>query len=119
MATFALWDKTYKYLKDKGLDVYPPSTKQGECKKDYIVLKGDVTSQALNFSSEYHYYLVLSYSKTYTGVLKLVDKVKHYMNEYAPNMMPTGIENPPYWDDSVKAFMVSVQYRANARNNKL
>lgn len=119
MATFKLWDKTFKYLKSKGFDVYPPSTKIGECKNDYIVLKGDVTAPALNFSSEYHYYLIICYSKTYSDVLRLVDNIKHAMNEYSPNMMPTGIENPPYWDDEVKAHMVSIQYRANARNNKL
>lgn len=119
MATFALWDATFRYLKAKGFDVYPPATKKGECKEDYIVLKNDVTAPIMNFSSEYNYYIILCYSKAYTGVLKLSDNVKNVMKEYVPNMMPTGNETPPFFDESVNAFMVSIQYRANCRNNKL
>lgn len=119
MSSYKVWDKAYKYLLSKGFDVYPPATKRGECKSDYIVLKSEATSQLSTFSSEVQYYLILCYSNKYTSLLKLVDNVKSVMNRYYPNMKPTGNETVPFYDDDVKAYMVSIQYRTVARNNRL
>jgi hypothetical protein len=119
MATFAVWSKTQKYLESKGLTVYPPSTKKGECTEDYLVLADANTMQIGTFSSEYHFYDVMCYSKTYSGVLKLHDLVKSTMLEFAPQLMPTGNETQAYYDSEVKAFMTSVEYRANCRNKNL
>jgi hypothetical protein len=119
MATFAVWNKTQKYLESKGFTVYPPSTKNGECTSDYLVLADANSTQIGTFSSEYHYYDILCYSKTYTGVLKLNDSMKVAMKEFVPQLMPTGNETQAYYDTEVKAFMISVEYRANCRNKNL
>jgi hypothetical protein len=119
MATLALWKKAFEFLEEKGFEVYPPSTKTGECTKDYLVLKDANTAQISTFSSEYHYYDILCYSKNYTGVLELNDKMKNVMKEFVPQLMPTGNETQAYYDTDVKAFMISVEYRACARNKNV
>jgi hypothetical protein len=119
MATFAVWEKTQKYLESKGFIVYPPSTKKGECTKDYLVLADASTNQISDYSSEYHYYDIMCYSKTYSGVLKLNDEVRKVMVNFAPQLMPTGNSTQAYYDSEVKAFMISVEYRANCRNKNL
>ena len=35
----SVWQDIYKHLKSNGLDVYSPSTKTGECTKEYVVVK--------------------------------------------------------------------------------
>lgn len=119
MSLFELYDKTFKYLEQKGFEVYPVGTKEGECKKDYIVLKKESSTQTLNYSSQTHYFSILCYSKKYTGVLKLCDNIREVMKEYFPQMKQTGNETPPYFDDSVNAFMVSIEYACYMRNKKL
>lgn len=116
MATFGVYEKAFDFLVDKGFEVYPPGTKKGECKNNYLVLRSETTSQIQNFSSEYHYYSLLCYSKTYTNLLQFSDSVKQNMAGLAPMLMPTGVSTPPYWDEEINAFMVSIEYVAKVRN---
>lgn len=120
MATFKLWEQTQKFLEERtGCKVYPPAVKIGECKEDYLILKDDASARYQNLSTEINYYDVLCYAKTYTGVLKLADFVRDVMCSYTPNMFPTGVETGAYYDDDVRAYMVSIQYRAMRRDKKV
>ena len=66
MATFELWDKGFKFLKERFL-AYPPYTKTGECTENYVVFRDDTTGPKSNYSSEVHYYSVICYSKSYSS----------------------------------------------------
>lgn len=118
MATFELWDKGFKFLKERFL-AYPPYTKTGECTENYVVFRDDTTGPKSNYSSEVHYYSVICYSKSYSSVLKYADEVKKSMEQLFPFFVPSGIQTPTVYDDSVKAFTTSIQYRANVRNKLL
>lgn len=120
MAGAALWKKTQEYLeKESGLKVYPPFTKNGQCTEDYLVLKDDSSSSYGNLSTDINYYDILCYSKKYTSVLALADRIREIMKRYAPQMHPTGVETGAFFDDDINAFMISMQYRAMRRDKKV
>lgn len=108
--SFALWEVGYNHLKEKGYDVYPPDTKKGICQKDYLIFKLAESLQYGELSTVKQNYDVLCYSKTYTGVLKLADKVRVDMAELVPFFFPTGEEQTPFYDTHVEAFMSSIAY---------
>lgn len=113
------WDIAFSLLDSNGFDVYPPYTKVGECKKPYVVLMATSVSKATGLSTEYHFYEVLCYANLYTEVMQVVADVKECMQKVFPLFMPTGQETPPFYDNDVNAFMVSIEYRNNARNKFL
>lgn len=115
-----LWKRTQKYLEEKsGLRVYPPYTKKGECKESYLVLKEGTAAQYQQFSTQIVYYDVMCYDASYTGVLELAERIQKIMLAYTPHMFPTGIETECYYDDDVRAYMISMQYRAMKRNRQI
>lgn len=118
-----VWEITQKALIDAGIDTYAPAQKKGDCKAPYCVLKDDGAAQIWNFSSEYHYYTLLCYvpRNQYPKLLDYVQHVKEVMAEdpIFPMLMPVGTETPSYFDDTYNAYMISVQYRNNVRNNHL
>lgn len=115
-----VWKIVQKALIDAGIDTYAPSTKTGDCKDFYAVLKFDGATQIGQFSSEKHYYTLLCYAprKKYVQLLDFVRHCKEVMarEPIFPMLMPTGIETPSFYDDTVNAYMISVQYRNNVRN---
>lgn len=113
------WGITYDKLSDNGIDVYPPATKQGECTAPYVVLKEGTTSKAFGLSTEYHLYDVMCYAPNYTSLEEIIGKAKSAMQTVFPMMMPTGNQTPPFYDDSYKAHMVSIEYRNNVRNKMI
>ena len=117
-----VWERIADALTSHGIDVYPPAIKTGECKNAYVVVKGDGSSQIAGFSSESHYYTVLCYvPKTkYTNLSRYKKQVKDIIaKEVYPMLMPTGQETPDFYDDTVKAYMVSILYRNSVRNTQL
>lgn len=117
-----IWKKIARTLNANGIDVYPPATKVGECTEPYVVLKKDGSSQISSFSSEQHYYTFLIYvpKNEYTKLDEVKNRVKSVVaDNLFPLLMPTGQETPDFYDDSVKAHMVSILYRNNVRNRHL
>ena len=117
-----VWERIFDALKQNGIDVYPPASKHGECTKEYAVVKNDGSSQYQQTSSEAQYYSILLYvpKDRYAVLEKYKQKVKEIVSlQLYPMLMPTGLETPDYYDDTVKAHMVSVQYRNNVRNKHL
>jgi hypothetical protein len=115
----ALYDLAFNFLEGKGYEVYPPSTKRGECKSNYIVLKKDESSQYAELSTIMEYYMVLCYSKTYMGVLHLSDDIRGDMAGFVPSLFPSGVESPPIYDENVKAFTISMQYTSKLRDKNV
>lgn len=117
-----IWEKTFKVLKNNGIEVYPPATKEGECKSNYVVIKSDGSSQISTFSSQTNYYSIMMYvpKAKYSQLDRFANEVTEIIaSKLYPDLMPTGQETPDFYDDTVKAHMRSIMYRVNKRNEHL
>ena len=79
----SVWQDIYKHLKSNGLDVYSPSTKTGECTKEYVVVKNNGSAKKVNASTDEDYYSIMCYvpRNKYSALEVLVQKVKKAMKE--------------------------------------
>lgn len=109
----SVWQNIYNHLNNKNWDVYPPATKKGECLDVYIVLRFDGGSQVIGYSSDVQYYAVLLYVpiNRYSETETLMQKLKKDMQEMFPQVKPTGLEQPTFYDQQVNAHMTSVRYQ--------
>ena len=117
-----VWECISEALRLHQIDVYPPATKVGECKKEYVVVKGDGSSQIGSLSSQSNYYTIMMYvpKNKYTQLERYKKIVKEIVAaDLYPMLMPTGQETPDFYDDTVKAHMVSITYRNSIRNSQL
>lgn len=117
-----VWEIVAETISAHGIDVYPPALKQGECKSEYLVIKEDGSNQIGSFSSENRFYTIMCYvpKERYTQLSRLKSTVKNIMSsEVYPMLIPTGQETPEFYDNTVKAHMVSITYRNSVRNPKL
>ena len=107
------WQDIFLHLKNQGFDVYSPGTKIGECTSEYLVVKNDGSSKHVSFSTDVDLYAVMCYvpKEKYSALEPLVQMVKKSMKELEPMIKPYGSQTPSYYDDSVKAHMVSIEYK--------
>lgn len=107
----------YKHLSDNGIEVYSPTQKKGECTSPYVVLKDAGTIKIAGLSSTQTIYDVMCYvpKDRFTLLEKYVHQVKQIMSKLQPMIMPLFIETASFYDDSVEAHMISVQYRNNRK----
>lgn len=103
----------YLHLKKKGFEVYFPTQKIGECLSPYVVIKDATTSQYLNYSSTVTYYDIMCYvpKDRFSTLEPFVESVKEAMKELNPMIRPTYSQTQSYYDDSVKGYMISIQYK--------
>lgn len=103
----------YMHLKKAGFDVYFPTQHQGECIKPYVVIKDVTTTKYLNYSSTVTYYDIMCYvpSNQYSIIEEYVDSIKESMKQMIPMIKPTYSETESYYDDSIKGYMKSIQYK--------
>ena len=109
-------------LKENDIEAYPPATKKGECKKEYVVIKNSGASQLFNYSTELHYVDVMCYvpQNKYTSLERFKKQVKQIIHDNLyPRLMETGSETTDYYDEELKAHMVSFMLRNNVRNKYL
>ena len=106
------WQDIYLQL-NNSFDVYSPGTKVGECTSKYIVVKNDGSSQHASFSSDVDMYAVMCYvpKDAYSTLEPFVQEVKKAMKALEPMILPYGNQTPSYYDDSVKAHMISIEYK--------
>lgn len=117
-----VWERISETLQSHSIDVYPPATKVGECKKEYVVVKADGSAQIGGFSSQSSYYTFMLYvpKNAYNQLERFKQIVKGVIaTDLSPMLMPTGQETPDFYDDTVKAHMVSITYRNSIRNPQL
>lgn len=107
----------YKHLSNNGIEVYSPAQKKGECTSPYVVLKDAGTIKIAGLSSTQTIYDVMCYvpKDRFTLLEKYVHQVKQIMSKLQPMIMPLFIETASFYDDSVEAHMISVQYRNNRK----
>lgn len=106
----------YRHLSENGVEVYSPAQKEGECTSSYVVVKDAGTTKYTNISSTQTLYDVMCYvpKAHFTELEQFVERVKSIMKGLYPMVVPTYFETASFYDDSVKAHMISIQYR-NAR----
>lgn len=107
------WQDIFLYLKKQGFDVFSPGIKVGECTSEYLVLKNDGSSKHASFSTDVDLYSVLCYvpKDKYSSLEPLVQRVKRSMKGLEPMILPYGSQTPSYYDDSLKAHMISIEYK--------
>lgn len=106
------WQDIYNHLKKSGFDVYSPGVKTGECTSNYVVVKNDGNSKMLSFSTNLEFYSVMCYvpQKAYSTLEAYKESVKKAMKGIYPMVKEYGSETPSFFDDSVKAHMISIEY---------
>lgn len=107
------WEDIFQHLQTHNFEVYPPGVKVGECKKRYIVVKNNGSSKHSGISTDDDFYSVMCYvpKMKYSDLEPMVQEVKSVMKELKPMILPAGSQTPSYYDDGVKAHMISVEYK--------
>lgn len=108
-----VWEDIFNHLKARGFAVFPPAIKVGECTSAYVVVaKNGLAQHSGNITTDNDTYTVMCYvpKMNYSTLDRYVQDVKIAMSELRPLIKPSGIETPSYYDDSVKAHMISIDY---------
>lgn len=103
----------YDCLKKDGFDVYFPSQHKGECNSPYIVIRMAGVYNPLTVSSERPLYDILIYvpENRYSILETIIYDTKQSLKKLYPMIEYNGTETATYYDESVKANMVSFQYQ--------
>ena len=112
------WKDIFDKLTEKGIDVYSPNQKTGECTSPYVVVKdaGRVVSTTISSSQDLYDLMCYVPAKQYSTLEGFVDSVEAAMDELFPMIRPMHFRTASYYDDYVKAHMISTQY-ANWKKN--
>lgn len=111
------WKRIYRQLRAQGLDVYSPGEHKGDCVSPYVVVKTLGSNRIQNFTSVSQEYDILMYvpKHQYSTLEEFVESVKMAMKPLEPAILPMYSQTPPFYDDTVKGHMVSMQYRNSRR----
>lgn len=106
------WQDIYAHLKSKGFDVYSPAQKTDECDKPYVVIKDNGILDVAGISSRQHLFELLAYTPkdNYSEIEPFVDSLESCMEGLYPMIRPLRERSSAYYDDTVKAHMVSLSY---------
>lgn len=108
------WQDIFNHLKIKGWDIYPPGIHTGQCINRYVVVANYGTNKFGGFSTTRTEYDLMLYvpQNEYSKLENYFDDLKNDMKDLESIIMirPTYTETPPFFDDNVKGYMVSVSY---------
>lgn len=112
------WKTIYRHLTGRGFSVYSPGQHQGECVEPYVVVRTADSTPKLLFTSHTVVYDLLCYvpRDKYSTLEDYVMSVKQAMKSLYPAIIPTQYETASYYDDEVKAHMISIEYRNSVKN---
>lgn len=99
-------------LRKDNIEVLLPSVHSGECVEPYIVVKMDGTITNVEVSAERPIYTIMCYvpKNRYTELENVVLRAKERMKELFPLLMYAGNQTSSFYDDELKAHMISFQY---------
>lgn len=107
------WSDIFIHLKNANFNVFPPGLKGGDCTQPYVVVKDAGISEDSMVSSNIALYDIMVYvpKNQYSELEPYIASVKQSMDELFPMIRPTHFQTTSYFDDTVKAWMVSIQYQ--------
>ena len=113
------WEDIFEKLQEHGSDVYSPGRKTGECTSPDVVVKdaGRVVSTEVSSSQDLYDLMCYVPKDNYSTLEPFVDRVETVMDELFPMIRPMHFRTASFYDDSVKAHMISTQY-VNWKKNK-
>lgn len=114
-----LWEIISETFISNGIMCYPPASKNGECKENYIVLKQAGSVQVESYSSEWVYYMLMLHvpRNKYTELERFENEVNRIIRESLyPMIKPTGLKNNDFYDDNINAHVRSFTVRSTKRN---
>lgn len=105
----------YLYLKSQGVNAYLPAHHTGECLTRYTVVRPSLGAKVEGYSTFYQSYQLLMYVPREEGsqIEVYVEQVRDAMRPLQRQLMlrETYFRAMPYYEDSVKAYMVDLEYR--------
>lgn len=106
------WKDIYEKLSEEGIEVYSPGRKTGECTSPYVVVKsaGRVVSTEISSSQDLYDLMCYVPKDQYSTLENFVERVESIMDELFPMVRSMHFRTASYYDDSVKAHMISTQY---------
>ena len=107
------WQDIHLHLQKNGFDVYSPGVKVNECVSPYVVVTHNGSTKHPGSSTNVDLYSVLVYvpQQSYSELEVQVQNVKIAMKMLEPMILPYGSQTPSYYDDGVKAHMISIEYK--------
>jgi len=112
------WQIIADALQAKGIDVFPPATHKRDCMKPYVMLKQDGIGQVLGYSSDRVYFRFQIYvpQDNYNLLDEMEKKVKDVLdNDLYPFILPSGSQEPDWFDDNINAHMRAFIYHITRR----
>lgn len=114
-----VWQIIFDTLKKNGINVYPPATKNGECKSPYVIFKFSGSTQYYSYSTQRDYYDFYLYvpRNAYSELPNFEAEVKKILDSppLYPMIMPTGSSENDYYDDNINAHLRTFTYYNNKR----
>lgn len=110
----------YDALKRNGYDVYFPEQKTGECTSSYVVVANAGLTGLTEISSSQVLYDIMCYvpEKKYSTLEPFVNEVEMALDELFPMIRPVHFRTSAYYDQDVKAHMISTQYFNYIKNKR-
>jgi hypothetical protein len=107
------WQDIFSHLKNCGFDVRSPGTKIDGCVSPYVVVTHNGSTKHAGISTDIDLYSVLVYvpQQSYSELEVQIQSVKVAMKKLEPMILAYGSQTPSYYDDSVKAHMISIEYK--------
>ena len=107
------WQDIYTFLKNKGIDVYSPGQHQGDCLSPYVVIRELNSVPVSGFSTNTDLYAILCYvpENHYSQLKSFVNNIEELMKELEPMIMPTHQRDSSFYDEDIKAHMISLRYQ--------
>lgn len=117
----SVYEKVYDKLEADNFSVFPPNTHVGDVTDEYVVLGDGGRYQAGSNSSQTVLIDVMCYvpGNRFTDLDEYANLIKGSINELFPLVIPTGNETQAFYDESIKGWMKSVEYRYTVRNRFL
>jgi len=107
------WQDIFLHLQKNGFEVYSPGVKTGECQSPYVVIKHDGSTRHAGISTDIDLYDILVYvpKQQYSELEVQIQKVKKFMKQLEPMILPYSSQSPSYYDDGIQAHMISIRYK--------
>lgn len=95
------------------VSIYSPGIKTGECTAPYIVISYSGGSKLSSFSTVCDYYTLMLYvpKQEYSLMEPFISDTKEGMKRLKPKVLPTHEQTSSFYDDEIKAHMVSITYK--------